>query len=68
MPVFIFSMGMIICLFTSAIFKKTVKDMRNQEWSSQNVLYFSMTAITLIGILFECSLLKLTITLTKFFA
>lgn len=68
MPILIFSIGMIICLFTSAIFKKTVVDMRSQEWRSQNVFYFSVIIITVIGILFEYSLLKLTISLTKFFA
>lgn len=68
MPILIFSIGMIICLFTSAIFKKTVVDMRSQEWRSRSTLYFGVIAITVIGILFECSLLRLTVSLTKFFA
>lgn len=61
-------MGMIICLFTSAIFKSAVKDISCQEWRNRSTLYFGVIAITVIGILFECSLLRLTVSLTKFFA
>lgn len=67
MVIFIFTLGIIICLVTSCIFKKSVIDMYNQEWKNKNMLYLVETLIIFVGVLFECSLLRLTITLVKYF-
>ena len=64
----IFVIGMIICLVTSCIFKKSAIDMCNQEWSRRSTFYLVETVIIVVGILFEYSLIRLTITLVIYVA
>ena len=68
MPSLVFIIGTIICLYTSVIFKKVATDMRHYEWRSQNIFFAMEAIIIIVGILFEFSLIRLTITLTIFFA
>ena len=68
MPSLVFIIGTIICLYTSVIFKKVATDMCHYEWRSQNIFFAMEAIIIIVGILFEFSLIRLTITLTVFFA
>lgn len=64
----IFIIGVSIGLVTSCIFRKYAIDMRHQEWSSQSIFYLVETVIIVVGILFEYSLIRLTITLVIYVA
>ena len=68
MPSLVFIIGTIICLYTSVIFKKVATDMCHYEWRSQNIFFAMEAIIIIVGILFEFSLIRLTVTLTVFFA